>query len=153
MSEIHCSVTILKKSTLFVSVNKEKCSAMGDASRRPPPKVTDAILHDTDQLAAVISELELYSRSLVTNFEATTKQIRQALADRGAIAAQAIAVLAASQGEVDAILSGSYAQLDGIIAAVESLLPEFDALDAINSELVLLSDILTTVEEAVQRRQ
>jgi hypothetical protein len=126
---------------------------MGDASRHPPPKVTDAILKDTGQLAAIISELELYSRSLVANFEGTTKQIRQALEDRGAIAAQAVGVLAASQSEVDSILNGSYTQLEGIIAAVESLLPEFDALDLINNELVLLSDILTTVEEAVQRRE
>jgi folate-dependent phosphoribosylglycinamide formyltransferase PurN len=109
--------------------------------------------NDGDQLTAIISELEKYSQSLVKNFEATTKQIRQALADRGAIAAQAVEILAASQAEVDSILNNSFAQLEGIINAVESLLPEFDGLEAVNDELVLLSDILTTVEEAVQRRQ
>jgi hypothetical protein len=71
----------------------------------------------------------------------------------GAIAAQAAEILAPSQAEVDSILGNSFTQLEGIINAVESLLPEFDGFEAVNNELVLLSDILTTVEEAVQRRE
>jgi hypothetical protein len=116
-------------------------------------KISDATLKDGDQLTLIISELEKYSQSLVKNFDATTRQIQQALADRGSIAVQAVEVLAASQVEVDSILNDSFSQLEGIITAVESLLPEFDGLEAVNNELLLLSDILTTVEEAAQRRQ
>jgi hypothetical protein len=119
----------------------------------PIPSPSEANPKDKDQLIAIISELEKYSQSLVKNFDATTTQIQKALADRGAIAAQAVELLASSQAEVDSILNGSFAQLEGIITAVESLLPEFEGLEAINDELVLLSDILTTVEEAVHSRQ
>jgi hypothetical protein len=126
---------------------------MSEPGSSLPVKLSDAILKDDDQLTVIISELEQYSQSLVKNFESTTKQIRQALDDRGSIAAQAVEILSSSQAEVDSILNGSFSQLEGIINAVESLLPAFDGLEEVNNELVLLSDILTTVEEAVQRRQ
>jgi hypothetical protein len=50
---------------------------------------------------------------------------------------------------LDRVIDGSFEELQQIVREIESVGREFDGLTAIQNELVLLSDLLTAVEEAV----
>lgn len=86
------------------------------------------------------------------NFEGTTKAIHDKLAGSSAVLIQALGVLAQTQAEVETILTTRFADLQTIIETVEGLLPAFEGLETVQTELLLLSYILTNVEQAVQRR-
>jgi hypothetical protein len=118
-----------------------------------PSAAPEAAPKEDERLTKLISDLEQYSQSLVKNFEGTTKAIHERLAASGGVVIQALRMLASTQGEIDTILNTSFGDLEAIIQTIESLLPDFEGLETVQTELLLLSDMLTTVEEAVQRRQ
>jgi hypothetical protein len=117
------------------------------------PSAAAAAPKDDERVVKLISDLEQYSQSLVKHFEGTTKAIHNRLATSGGVVIQALTMLASTQGEIDTILNNSFDDLEAIIQTIESLLPDFEGLEIVQTELLLLSDMLTTVEEAVQRRQ
>jgi hypothetical protein len=106
---------------------------------------------DSAQFDAVISEIEGYSQRLVADFDGATAQICARLSNHGDVAAQALAALSSSHADLDAVISGTFGELEGVVADIESLGGEFEKLDTIQAELVLLSDLLRTVEETVKR--
>jgi DNA-binding ferritin-like protein len=106
---------------------------------------------DEAQFNSILSDIDQYAQQLVTNFEATTHQIHERLNGSGGVALQALSALSASRDELDKIIDGSFEELQQIVAAIESVGKEFNGLNLIQNELVLLSDLLTAVEEAVKR--
>lgn len=116
-------------------------------------KLTGISPQEDAQFTNVVSSLEEYSQSLVTNFEATVKKVRDRLNDNGATALLALSKLAESKETMEKMAKESFDELQNIIADVESIVKEFDGLDGIQNEILLLSDLLTTVEEAVKRPQ
>jgi hypothetical protein len=118
---------------------------------RPQPSVAD--LKDPAKFNSIISAIEAYSRTLLTNFDSTTKSLHDRLDNVAGVASQALTLLSQSESELEAILGSSFGDLDAIIETVEALAQEFNGLDAIEGELCLLSDQVTTLEDAVKRRQ
>ena len=116
-------------------------------------KLSSISPQEDSQFMKVISSLEEYSQSLVANFEGTTKKIRDRLNDGGSTALQALIKLAESKDTMEKMAKESFDELQNIIADVEAIVKEFDGLDGIQNEILLLSDLLTTVEEAVKRPQ
>jgi hypothetical protein len=116
-------------------------------------KLTGITAKDEAQLESVLLGIEQYAQQLVVAFEATTKQIHQRLNDTGGVAIQALSALSGSHDELQNVINGSFEELKAIILAIESIGREFDGLDRIQNELLLLSDLLTAVEETVKRPQ
>jgi ABC-type transporter Mla subunit MlaD len=110
-------------------------------------------LKDGNKFSSIVSALEQYSQSLVKNFEATTRSLHQRLDETAGVATQALAILSQSESELEALLGASFADLDAIIGTVEGLADDFNGLNSIENELCLLSDQVTTLEDAVRRRQ
>jgi hypothetical protein len=88
---------------------------------------------------------------LVSSFDGATAQICARLADHGNVASQALAALATSEEALDGVVNSTFEELEGVVSDIESLSSEFEKLDTIQAELVLLSDLLRTVEETVKR--
>jgi hypothetical protein len=110
-------------------------------------------LKDPAKFNALVSSIEQYSLALVTNFESTTTTLHDRLENVAGVASQALTLLSQSESELETILGSSFGDLDAIIETVEALAQEFNGLDAIDGELCLLSDQVTTLEDAVKRRQ
>jgi hypothetical protein len=125
---------------------------MREPPAEAPPAEAPAAPKEDERLTKLVSDVEQYAQSLVKNFEGTTKAIHEKLAGSSAVLIQALGVLAKTQAEVETILTTSFADLQTIIETVEGLLPAFEGLETVHTELLLLSDVLTNVEQAVQRR-
>jgi hypothetical protein len=106
---------------------------------------------DTAQFDAVLEQVEEYSQRLVANFDGPTAQICARLADSGTVAGRALTALSASHEQLDAVVNSTFCELEGVVTDIESLTGESEKLDTIQAELVLLSDLLRTVEETVKR--
>ena len=63
---------------------------------------------ENDQLANVISQIEEYSNALASNFEATTKQIKQKLDDGGAVALLSLQKLMESRNAFDEMVNKNF---------------------------------------------
>ena len=106
---------------------------------------------DHDRFSEVLASIEEYSQSLVANFEATTNKIHERLESNGAAAILALTKLAESKDALEKMVNENYDVLEQIMSEVDAIVKEFDGLDSIQNELLLLSDLLTTVEETVKR--
>jgi hypothetical protein len=128
---------------------------MADLQPAPPGpagiKLIGLTAKDLSQFDTVISEVEEYSQRLVANFDGATAQICARLADHGSVAGRALAALTATHEDLDKIVDETFSELEGVVADIESLSGEFEKLDTIQAELVLLSDLLRTVEETIKR--
>jgi hypothetical protein len=90
---------------------------------------------DHAQFAACIADIEEYSRHLIRDFESTTSQIQSRLSENGSVALRALTMLGGSCGQL------------------EALSVEFEKIDTIQSELVLLSElIMANVPNVLFRR-
>jgi hypothetical protein len=105
---------------------------------------------DQVQFSACVADIEEYSRHLVRDFENTTSQIQSRLSENGSVALRALTMLGGSCGELDAVVSRTFPELESVVAELEALSVEFDKIDTIQSELVLLSDLITAVEASVK---
>ena len=104
-----------------------------------------------EQFLHVVNSIEEYSRSLVKNFESTTHQIHEKLEANGGAAIQALTRLMQSKEALEKMVNENADVLEQIMADVDSVVKQFDGLDQLHNELLLLSDLLTTVEEMVKR--
>jgi transposase len=116
-------------------------------------KLIDVTPKDQAQFSACIAEIEEYSQHLVRDFDSTTSQIQSRLSESGSIALRALTMLGESCGELDAIVNRTFPELESVIAEIEALSGEFEKIDSIQSELVLLSDLITAVEASVKHPQ
>lgn len=126
---------------------------MAQAGAISGTKLSGITAAEEAQFANVIASIEEYSKSVVANFESTTKGIHTKLEGSGAAALQALARLGDSRDKLENAIKDDYQELEQIIADAESVADAFSGLDQIQSELMLLSDLLTTVEAAVARPQ
>jgi uncharacterized protein YciW len=102
------------------------------------------------QMGDVISAIENYSRLLVANFEKLTQQVRERLNDGGLAAVQALKVLASTREDMQRVISLNSMEFEQLMTEVEAVTKEFDGIDALQNEVLQLSDLLTTVEQTVK---
>lgn len=107
---------------------------------------------DNEQFLTVVKKLGDYSQNLVKAFDEITQKLHNKLNENGGIALKALQTLGKSIEELDISTTKSQEQLDSIVSEIESILSEFSGLDAIQNEILLLSDLLTAVEEAVKNQ-
>ena len=105
---------------------------------------------DHDKFSEVVASIEEYSQSLVTNFQDATTKIHERLEENGAAALQALQKLAQSRDSLETMVKENGDVLEQIMNEVDPIVKEIDGLDSLQSELLLLSDLLTTVEETVK---
>ena len=109
--------------------------------------------NEHEQFLSVVQKLENYSQNLVKAFDETTLKIHQKLENNGDVALLALKKLGENLESLNTASNTSQEEMDSIISEVEAILSEFSGLDALQSEILLLSDLLTAVEEAVKNQQ
>lgn len=114
-------------------------------------KLNGINLAEHDQFVSVVSQIEEYSQHLVTSFENTAGKINSAVVQIGDVALKALENLSKARDEMQLAADESYQELESIMNEVDTISTEFDGLDAIQKETLLLSDLLTTVEESLKR--
>ena len=105
---------------------------------------------DGNQLPAVISQIEQYSKSLVANFESTVKQVKERLDRGGSVALLAMEKLSNQRDAFDKMINEHYSQLEAIMNEVEAVVDSMSGLDTIQAQVNELYDTIVTVEQFVR---
>ncbi|KAH0789703.1 hypothetical protein GPJ56_006205 [Histomonas meleagridis] len=113
-------------------------------------KITEANLGNNEQFDEVVTNLEIYSQSIVRSFEEVTSRIHTKLNNSGSSAIAKLNMLESSRESLNNLIKMNSEELDQIIAEVEEITKELQSLDSLENEILLLSDLLTTVEDNVK---
>lgn len=106
---------------------------------------------EESRFSSALHGIESYSRTLVQSFDGAVSKIHSKLCSDGGIAARSLSALGSAGGDLDRVARASASALESLISDVDSVLADLQGLDALESEILLLSDLLTTVEDAVKR--
>lgn len=116
-------------------------------------KLNGINLIEHDQFSSVVSQIEEYSQYLVSAFENNAEKINKSVVQIGDVALKALEGLSKVKDDLQSEADQSFQELEEIMNEIDSITTEFDGLDAIQKETLLLSDLLTTVEESLKRPQ
>ena len=116
-------------------------------------KLTGINPSEHEQFLSVVQKLENYSQTLVKAYDETTSKIHKKLESNGDVALIALKKLGEQLEDLNTASNTSQEEMDSIIFEVEAILSEFSGLDTLQNEILLLSDLLTAVEEAVKSQQ
>ena len=106
---------------------------------------------DENNFKMIMQNIENYSISLVQSFETTVSKIHNKLCDNGKVALKSLSKFNEANAELNNVIKGNAEELEKMIGAVDDILDELKGLDTLQSEILLLSDLLTTVEDSVKR--
>ena len=106
---------------------------------------------DENNFKMIMQNIENYSISLVQSFETTVSKIHNKLCDNGKVASKSLSKFNEANAELNNVIKGNAEELEKMIGAVDDILDELKGLDTLQSEILLLSDLLTTVEDSVKR--
>ena len=116
-------------------------------------KLAEINMGNNEQFEEIVSNLEIYSQSIVRSFDEITAKIHQKLNESGSAALSKLELLNASKESLDNLIKINSEELDQMIGEVEEIVKELQGLDSLENEILLLSDLLTTVEDNVKRPQ
>ena len=105
------------------------------------------------QFSQVVDKVDKYSQHLVSSFDSITKQINEKLNAAGGISMQALEALQKAHDALTDLSKEKFEQFDQIMNQCDSIIKQLSGLDAVQNELLLLSDLLTAVEETVNTTQ
>lgn len=106
---------------------------------------------DENNFKMIMQNIENYSISLVQSFETTVSKIHNKLCNNGKVALKSLSMFNNANAELNNVIKDNAEELEKMIANVDEILNEMQGLDALQSEILLLSDLLTTVEDSIKR--
>ena len=105
---------------------------------------------EKEQFANVITLIEQYSNALASNFEATTKQIKQKLEDGGSVAILSLQKLIEQRNAFDEMVNQNFQATEELLNELDGVLKVLDSLDDIQAQVNQLYDTVVTFEQFVK---
>ena len=114
-------------------------------------KLAEVNIENNEQFEKIVTNLEIYSQSIVRSYEEITSKIHQKLNESGYAALSKLEMLKASRESLDNFIKTNSEEFDQVISEVEEIIKILQGIDSLENEVLLLSDLVTTVEDNVKR--